>query len=114
MSNNVISVDFGREYNEAARRLGRLMGLVEKRQAELQKDPTGFLDAAYEQMRQLRGEMEAVSETMFPPLPLTFASPEREPAFHPLETVVVTREDYGRMKRAEAIVASWRGKGLTR
>lgn len=111
MAENVIPVDFGREQNDYSRRLSRLLKLADDHAEAVRADPVAFLRRAGDEIIRQREEMRALFETMFPLMP--FAPSEEELGhFIPMQTVVIPREDYDRLKACEELVRGWEQKRL--
>lgn len=103
MSENVERVDFGKEKRELARMMGRLLGFVEQRDADIIADPVKYWKMAMEQASAFKRHIEDVEEALRYPceVMVTDAAPE---LVRPEMPVMVTREDYDRMRRVEAVV----------
>lgn len=104
---DVQHVDFGKERREFERKLGDLMGLVERQREELVKDPVKFYARAVDEIMALQQFVEEIREASRIPLqPLVM---DEVPTLGP-RPMMVPREDYDRMRRVLARV----DKGVVR
>jgi hypothetical protein len=105
MEKNVQPVDFGKEQREAARKLGRLLNLVEQQEANIIADPVKYWRMAGEEISRLRLVLEEAHDALRSPVDLWR---EPEPVYRPTETVTVVKSEHERLRACAAIVERWR------
>jgi hypothetical protein len=102
MSGNVLHGEFGKEARESARRLARLLGLIEQNESAMLADPRRFMDMASERIYRLQCQIERAQDALRSPL--LFAA-EGEPVSYSEPAVMrVYRDEYERLRAAAAII----------
>lgn len=98
----VIQINFGKEQREAANRLAHLLGLGEKRDADILSDPLKYFNAASAEISRLRSALKHAHEAttrieMHRGADATFALPE---------TLTVPADEFRRLQKCADIVAA--------
>lgn len=97
----VVQVDFGRAERGAQDRLARLIGLVDKRHADVRADPVKFLGLAHDEIIRLRLLLRNIQEAASAYVPLSYGDPT---TLQSMNTLVVPREDYEALQRVRALI----------
>jgi hypothetical protein len=101
---NIVPVDFGKDQRESARKLARLLGLVEQRERELLANPKPFLDRAYEEVLRLQLVLKRAHDALQPPAPVEITT--EPPSFMALDVVSIPRDEYDRLRAMAAVIRS--------
>lgn len=107
MTDNIVAVDFGKEYNDTTRRFARLVDTAEKQREEMAKDPAKFISEAHDRVVDLMRKMDRArnaTRSTTVPFETRFTN---DAASAMMETVRIPKDDYDRLKRIEAAVRSW-------
>lgn len=103
---SVTEVDFGAKDRIAARRLSRLLSLVEAHEAAILDDPKKYFDMASDEIERLRAKFRAMEDALRPPM-VCFVRKHDPISFQPMNTLVVRRDEYERLKAAAALIDGW-------
>lgn len=98
----VIEHDFGKERIEAARRMARLIGLIEQREADILADPVKFFDLASDKICQLREGINNARDALRQPF--CWEISEAEELRPGAKTIVVDEADYKRLRACADLV----------
>jgi len=105
VSDNVVPVNFGKDYNDAARALARLMGVVEEHHKRVLADPVAFIKLAHEEIAKLRRMMiEAIDALRDPRLSHSIVAGDVPPTLETFRDIRLPLSQYEALKRCEAIV----------
>lgn len=100
---SVVAVDFGKAQREAARRLARLLKLLEDRDAEMIADPVKFFEMASDKIVELEYFIRSLEEvyaeaTSLDPVAAVSTEP---PTMNDIRTIVIDRREYDALKLIE-------------
>jgi hypothetical protein len=95
----IVSINFGKQEREAQARFARLIGLVDKRDADFIKDPTKFFDQAGEEISKRDLVIRNAQDALRPRI-----DPNPDHGFMPIRTVTVMADEYARLKACAAII----------
>jgi 3-dehydroquinate synthase class II len=98
---SVVEVDFGKERNEFARRLGKLLNMVEERDKDIGENPLKYLEMLEQKYVKVLVAVEEAKDALRPPLPTLAHGPI---AFEPFKTVVVDADELKRLRECAAIL----------
>lgn len=106
MADNIIPVDFGKEYSEAAATFAKLVGWADTYAAKVRADPVEFVRQAHAEVAALQREMRRAREALY--IRRDLAPAQGVPSsIAEIETVRMHRDDYDALKRLEAVVRGW-------
>lgn len=110
MSDDVISVNFGKEEREHARKLARLLGLLEDHHEDILRDPVKYIKMASEENAKLRDQIEQAREVWRKRKPSinkfsSLAELERGPVQSDMpRTLMIDQDDYYALKEMLEII----------
>lgn len=96
----VIECDFGKGPRESARALAKLLNLIEAQDADLLANPKKYFDWAASEICTLRQGIRAAASA----LNIRLNWETDEPMTPSRETVVLTKDEYDRLKHCELLV----------
>lgn len=103
---SLVFVDFGKQKNDAARKFASLVGIIEKRYHEFMDDPVKFFELAGEEIQRreaiIRDATDALRTEVTESI-MTTTIP-----YQGIETVVVRKDEYLRLKRCANIIEGFR------
>lgn len=102
MSENVEKVDFGKEKREVARMMGRLLGIVEQRDADIIADPVKYWKMVMAQAGAFKRHIDEIEEAGRYPL-LDCMVSDGTPTLMP-RPVMVGRADFDRWRAMEEVI----------
>lgn len=98
----VIAHDFGKERTESARRMARLIGLIEQREADILADPVKFFNLASDKICQLREGIDNARNALRQPFCWEISEAE---ALRPCaKTIVVDEAEFNRLRACADLV----------